>query len=157
MIECIVKRNGSKQEFKKEKMEKAIAKAIKATYSNKEENAIKREAELLANNAMIDLEGLNTPIVGLEQVQENSSNPKKIWTITYGGNSDTMSAMHTFWENHKDGTTFYWTPPKPFDTQGIYRFATDKWNPSAKYGCGDTGTSFGIQGFTVELQLRQVS
>ena len=96
-------------------------------------------------------------VSGLEQVQENSSNPKKIWTITYGGNSDTMRAMHAFWENHKDGTTFYWTPPKPFDTQGIYRFATDKWSPSAKYGCGDTGTSFGIQGFTVELQLRQVS
>ena len=65
-------------------------------------------------------------VSGLEQVQENSSNPKRIWTVTFGGDSDTMSAMHTFWENHKDGTTFYWTPPKPFDTQGVYRFATDR-------------------------------
>ncbi|MDD3340878.1 MAG: ribonucleoside triphosphate reductase [Bacilli bacterium] len=70
MIEFIVKRNGSKQEFKKEKMEKAIVKAMKATYPDKEDASIKREAALLANNAMIDLEGLNIPIVGLEQVQD---------------------------------------------------------------------------------------
>ena len=96
-------------------------------------------------------------ISGLEQVQENSSNPKRIWTVTYGGTSDIMSSMHTFWENHRDGSGFYWTPPAPFDTQEVYRFATDKWSPVAKYSCSPTGLSFEIVGFTVELQLRWVS
>ena len=95
-------------------------------------------------------------VSGLEQVQENSSNPKRIWTVTYGGTSDIMSAMHTFWENHRNGSGFYWTPPAPFDTKEVYRFATDKWSPVAKYGCNSTGNNFGIVGFTVELQLRWV-
>lgn len=92
---------------------------------------------------------------GLEQVQENSSNPKRIWTLTYGGDRNTMSAMHSFWSAHKNGSVFYWTPPKPFDTRGTYRFATNKWSPVAKYSTD--GISFGIVGFTVELQMRQVS
>lgn len=96
-------------------------------------------------------------ISGLEQVQENSSNSKKLWTLTYGGTKDILESMHTFWYSHKDGSVFYWTPPAPFDTQGVYRFATDKWNPTAKYGCSASGTSFEIVGFTIEIQLRWVS
>lgn len=96
-------------------------------------------------------------ISGLEQVQENSSNTKKLWTLTYGGTSDIMTDMHTFWSNHRNGSGFYWTPPAPFDSRAVYRFATDKWNPTVKYGCSDTGSSFGIVGFTIELQLRWVS
>lgn len=96
-------------------------------------------------------------ISGLEQVQENSSNTKKLWTLTYGGTSDIMETMHDFWVAHKNGSGFYWTPPAPFDTKEVYRFATDKWNPIAKYGCTSGGTSFGIVGFSIELQLRWVS
>lgn len=70
MIEFIIKRNGSKQEFKKEKIEKAIARSIEATYPDKEDYVIQRESALLANNVMLDLENLNTDIVGLEQVQD---------------------------------------------------------------------------------------
>ena len=115
---------------------------------------------IVSNDIKPEWTAMNTRlefISGLEQVQENSSNPKRIWTVTYGGTSDTMSSMHTFWENHIGGRGFYWTPPAPFDTQEVYRFATDKWSPVAKYGCDSTGNNFGIVGFTVELQLRWVS
>lgn len=70
MIEFIIKRNGTKQEFKKEKIEKAIAKAIEATYPDKEDYVLGRESALLANNVILDLESLNDTTAQLEQVQD---------------------------------------------------------------------------------------
>ena len=107
--------------------------------------------ELTAMNTRVEF------ISGLEQVQENSSNPKDIWTLTYGGTKETLVAMRTFWNNHKNGTVFYWTPPAPLDTQAVYRFATNDFKVSTKYGTDGAGGNFGIQMFTVQLSLRKVS
>ena len=93
---------------------------------------------------------------GNEQVQRNSVNTKQTWAITFGGNRDQLVAMRTFWNNHSDGSVFYWTPPAPFDTQGTYRFANDTFDPKEKYGIGEEGEGFRIAGFTVKLSLRRV-
>lgn len=69
MITSIIKRNGRKQEFDKNKIEKAIYKAIDATYPDKEETTIRMEAELLTNNVLIKLETLGSDVVQLEEVQ----------------------------------------------------------------------------------------
>lgn len=70
MIETIIKRNGQKQEFKREKIEAAIEKAILATKPTEEELHVKRQSELITNNVLLMLEELNTNTVGLEEVQD---------------------------------------------------------------------------------------
>lgn len=93
---------------------------------------------------------------GNEQVQRNSVNTKKTWSITFGGTSDQLVAMQSFWDTHSNGSAFYWTPPAPFNTQGTFRFANDTFDPKDKYGIGEDGTGFRIVGFTVKLMLRKV-
>ena len=93
---------------------------------------------------------------GNEQVQRNSVNTKKTWAITFGGTSDQLVAMQSFWDTHSNGSAFYWTPPAPFNTQGTFRFANDTFDPKDKYGIGEDGTGFRIVGFTVKLTLRKV-
>ena len=93
---------------------------------------------------------------GNEQVQRNSVNTKKTWSITFGGTSDQLVAMQSFWDAHSNGSAFYWTPPAPFNTQGTFRFANDTFDPKDKYGIGEDGTGFCIVGFTVKLALRKV-
>ena len=93
---------------------------------------------------------------GNEQVQRNSVNPKQVWSITFGGTNDQLVDMENFWLAHNDGSIFYWTPPKPYDTQGTYRFVNDTFEPKIKYGIGDDGDGFKIAGFTVQIGLRYV-
>lgn len=107
--------------------------------------------ELTAMNTRVEF------ISGLEQVQENSSNPKDMWTLTFGGTAETLVALRNFWLAHKDGSPFYWTPPKPLDTQAVYRFGSNEFKPSTTYGIANDGTGFGIQKVTVQLTIRKVS
>ncbi len=56
----------------------------------------------------------------VQSVADGIHNKVRQWPLTFRGNAGTIGAIAAFIDAHTGATSFYWTPPAPNDTQGLF-------------------------------------